>query len=100
MSLPGKEVSGSLDLMATITLTAKRQATLPKEVCEELHIEPGDRLVVERQVIGGESVWVLRPGKVDWSWMGSVPVSKKKAASHDMDDIRKSIARGRKRRSK
>lgn len=84
--------------MATITLTAKRQATLPKEVCEELHIEPGDRLIVERQVIGGESVWILRPGKVDWSWMGSVPVAE--GTSHDMDDIRGSIARGRKRRSK
>ena len=84
--------------MATITLTAKRQATLPKEVCEELHIEPGDRLNIERQVIDGESVWVLRPGKVDWSWMGSVSVSE--GTSHDMDDIRKSIARGRKRSSR
>lgn len=84
--------------MPTITLTAKRQATLPKEVCEELHVEPGDRLIVERQVIDGESVWVLRPGKVDWSWMGSVPVPK--GASHDMNDIRESIARGRRRRSK
>jgi AbrB family looped-hinge helix DNA binding protein len=84
--------------MPTITLTAKRQATFPKEVCEELHIEPGDRLNIERQVIGGESVWILRPGKVDWSWMGSVPVSE--ATSHDMDNIRESIALRRKRRSK
>ena len=84
--------------MATITLTAKRQATFPKEVCEELNVEPGDRLIVERQVIGGESVWILRTGKVDWSWMGSV--SAPDDASHDMDDIRESIARGRKRGSK
>jgi AbrB family looped-hinge helix DNA binding protein len=84
--------------MPTITLTAKRQVTFPKEVCEELHIEPGDRLNIERHVIGGESVWILRPGKVDWSWMGSVPVSAE--IGHDMDDIRASIARGRKRRSK
>jgi AbrB family looped-hinge helix DNA binding protein len=84
--------------MPTITLTAKRQVTFPKEVCEELNVEPGDRLIVERLVIGGESVWVLRPGKVDWSWMGSVPVPED--ASHDMEDIRESIARGRKRRSK
>ncbi len=84
--------------MGTITLTSKRQATLPKEVCEELHLEPGDRLTIERQVIGGESVWILRPGKVDWSWMGSVPVAE--GASHDMDEIRESIARGRQRRAK
>ena len=84
--------------MPTITLTAKRQVTFPKEVCEDLHVEPGDRLIVERQVIDGESVWILRPGKVDWSWMGSVPVAERR--SHDMDEIRKSIARGRKRKSK
>jgi AbrB family looped-hinge helix DNA binding protein len=84
--------------MPTITLTAKRQVTFPKEVCEDLNVEPGDRLIVERQVIDGESVWILRPGKVDWSWMGSVPVAE--GMSHDMDDIRKSIARGRKRKSK
>ncbi len=84
--------------MAVITLTAKRQATLPKEVCEELHIQPGDRLIVERQVIGGESVWILRPGTVDWSWIGSVSVPAK--SSHDMDDIRASIARGRRKRPK
>jgi len=81
--------------MATITLTSKRQATLSKEVCEELHIQPGDRLSVERQVIGGESVWILRPRKVDWSWIGSVSVPG--GTSHDMGEIRKSIARGRRR---
>ena len=84
--------------MATITLTAKRQATLPREVCDEMHLEPGDRLVIEPRVIDGQSVWILRPGKVDWSWMGSVPVSA--ATSHDMDNIRESIALRRKRRSK
>lgn len=81
--------------LATITLTAKRQATLPKELCEELHIEPGDQLVVERQVIDGESVWVLRPHTVDWSWIGSVSVPE--GASHAMDEIRESIARRRKK---
>jgi AbrB family looped-hinge helix DNA binding protein len=84
--------------MSTITLTAKRQATLPKEVCDELHVEPGDRLIVEKKVIRGESVWVLRPDTVDWSWMGSVSVPDR--ASHDMGHIRESIAQGRKRKSK
>lgn len=86
--------------MPTITLTAKRQATLPKEVCDELHVAPGDRLIIERRVIEGESVWILRPGTVDWSWLGSVPVAE--GVSHEMDDVRASIARGRarKRRSR
>jgi bifunctional DNA-binding transcriptional regulator/antitoxin component of YhaV-PrlF toxin-antitoxin module len=85
--------------VATITLTAKRQATLPREVCDEMHLEPGDRLVIEPRVIDGQSVWILRPGKVDWSWIGSLQ-GVRKAASHDMDDVRESIARGLGRRSR
>ena len=75
--------------MPSIKLTAKRQATLPKELCDELHVEPGDRLRVERHVVAGETVWVLRPETMDWSWIGAVPVPAN--ASHDMDEIRESV---------
>lgn len=81
--------------MSTIKLTSKRQATLPKELCDELHVGPGDELIVERRTIDGETAWVLRPRTVDWSWVGSVPVAAN--ASHDVDDIRASIAARRPR---
>jgi bifunctional DNA-binding transcriptional regulator/antitoxin component of YhaV-PrlF toxin-antitoxin module len=81
--------------MATVKLTAKRQGTLPKELCEELHIGPGDELIVERRVIERETVWILRPRTMDWSWLGSVSVPAN--LSHDITDIRTSIAARRKR---
>jgi bifunctional DNA-binding transcriptional regulator/antitoxin component of YhaV-PrlF toxin-antitoxin module len=81
--------------MAAIKLTAKRQATLPRDLCEELDVHPGDEIALERRVLGGETLWIMRPRKVDWSWIGaaSVPAN----ATHDMTAIRASIARGRKR---
>ena len=80
--------------MATIKLTSKRQATFPKQLCDQLNIEPGDELNVETRVIDGETVWVLRPRSIDWSWVGSLPIPA--STSHDMDDVRASIARRRK----
>jgi len=78
--------------MTTMTITSKRQATLPRELCEELGVHAGDHLDVERAVVDGHAVWVLRPRHLDWSWIGSA----KPAAgiSHDMDAIRASIGRG------
>lgn len=81
--------------MPTMTLTSKRQATLPRELCEELDVHPGDRLEIERAVLDGQPVWVLKPRRIDWSWVGSVKV--KPGTSHDMEDIRNSIAKGRRR---
>ncbi len=77
--------------MSTMTLTAKRQATLPRELCDELGVHPGDRLDVERAVVGGQAVWILKPHRIDWSWIGSVQVGPD--YSHDLDDIRASIGR-------
>ncbi len=81
--------------MAAIKLTAKRQATLPRRLCEELEVGPGDRIELERRVEGGEPIWIMRPRKVDWSWIGTATVPAH--AVHDMPAIRASIARGRKR---
>lgn len=78
--------------MPSMTLTSKRQATLPRELCEELGVHPGDLLDVDRAVVDGKPVWVLRPHRVDWSWIGSAHVPE--GISHDMDAIRSSIGRG------
>lgn len=81
--------------MAAIKLTSKRQATLPRSLCEDLDVHPGDEIALERRVLEGETLWIMRPRKVDWSWLGaaSVPTN----VPHDMTAIRASIARGRKR---
>jgi bifunctional DNA-binding transcriptional regulator/antitoxin component of YhaV-PrlF toxin-antitoxin module len=76
-----------------ITLTSKRQATFPKEVCEELGLRPGDRILLQKRLVDGEMMWVLRRKGIDWSFLGSAR-PRKKVVSHDMDAIRESIARG------
>lgn len=78
--------------MLSMTLTAKRQATLPREVCDELGVRPGDRLDLERAVVNGNPVWVMKPHRLDWSWIGAVTVPA--GVSHDLDDIRASIEHG------
>ena len=79
-----------------ITMTAKRQATFPRAVCDELHLQPGDQVLLERRQLDGETVWVLRPKIIDWSWVGSVAT--RPGVSHELGAIRASIARGRGRR--
>ena len=45
--------------MSKIKLTAKRQATFPSMVCQELGVAPGDELELKPAKVGGENVWVL-----------------------------------------
>ena len=78
--------------MPTMTITSKRQATLPRELCDELGVHTGDRLDVERAIVDGHPVWVLKPRHLDWSWIGAATVPE--GMSHDMEDIRASISRG------
>ena len=78
--------------MPAVMLTSKRQATFPRELCDELGIHPGDRIDLERAVVDGQPVWVVKPHRVDWSWIGSAVVPAN--ISHDLDDIRASIERG------
>jgi len=54
-----------------MTITSKRQATLPAALCEEIGLRPGSRVVLQRRVLDGETVWVLRSRKPDWSWIGA-----------------------------
>lgn len=78
--------------MPTVRMTAKRQATFPRSVCEALGIEPGDDLELETRVLDGETVWILRPKRVDWTWIGSVRI--RRDVTDDVAAIRASAAKG------
>ena len=83
--------------MTAIRLTAKRQATLPKRLCEDMHLKPGDALLVDATVVDGKKVWVMRPAtEVETPWFGSLR-RYAKAKGHDMRSIRKSVERARSR---
>jgi len=79
--------------MRTMSITAKRQATLPAALCEELGVGPGSRVTLERRVIDGETVWVLRGRSLDWSWFGAAR-RYAKGRSHRWADVKRNIARG------
>jgi AbrB family looped-hinge helix DNA binding protein len=79
--------------MKTITITSKRQATLPAEVCMDLGIKPGDKVELERRTIDDETVWVLRAPGRDWSWLGGAK-RYAQGKSHRWESIEKSIAKG------
>ena len=82
--------------MPTIRLTAKRQATLPRALCEDMNLEPGDTLLVEAKTVDGERVWVLTPAKdANMAWFGSLK-RYAKGKSHHMNTVRKSIRTARK----
>ncbi|MBI4309169.1 MAG: AbrB/MazE/SpoVT family DNA-binding domain-containing protein [Candidatus Omnitrophica bacterium] len=75
----------------TIRMTSKRQATFPAELCEDMGISPGDELIVEHKLIKGELVWVLKSAGNKLEWMGALRKYAQNR-SHDMDDIRRSVA--------
>jgi len=79
--------------MASLKVTTKRQATLPAALCEELGVKAGDRIEAERRVVNGETVWVLRGSKPDWSWFGAAR-KYGKGRSHRWNEVRRSIERG------
>jgi len=76
-----------------MTITSTRQATLPAALCEEIGLRPGSRVALQRRVLDGERVWVLRSRKPDWSWIGAAR-RYAKGKSHRWADVKRSIARG------
>ena len=81
--------------MPIIKLTAKRQATLPKALCDEMQIQPGDAIQVDRRVLKGDPVWVLTPAdRMRTDWFGALK-SYAQGKRHDMDSIRKSVGKAR-----
>lgn len=79
--------------MHVVTITAKRQATLPVALCKDLGLAPGTKVVVKRLLVGRETVWVLDAPGPDWSWVGSLR-RYARGKSHRLRDIRGSISRG------
>ena len=84
--------------MKPIKLSTKRQATFPKSLCDDLGLRPGDEIKLDKVHEKGEIVYRLSVKKDEGrpSWLGSLRAYAK-GKSHDMDDIRASIAKGRKR---
>lgn len=77
----------------TLTLTAKRQATLPAALCRELDVGPGDTLTLERRELDGEPVWIIRAPKPNWGWAGALR-EYVVGRSHDWRRIDKRIEEG------
>ena len=80
--------------MALIRLTAKRQATLPRQLCEELRVRPGDALLVDARVVDGERVWLLKPADAGVPWFARLK-RYAKGKRHDLASIRSSIEKAR-----
>ena len=81
--------------MTLIRLTAKRQATLPRKLCEELRVRPGDSLLVDARVVGGERVWLLKPaGEVEAPWFARLK-RYARGKRHDLASVRRSVKKAR-----
>lgn len=77
--------------MRTIRITAKRQATLPTALCEDLGVGPGGALGLERRIVDGDPVWVLHGRMPDWSWVGAASRYARGKSNH-WEEIERSIA--------
>ena len=81
--------------MTLIRLTTKRQATLPKQLCDEMRLRPGDGLVVDERVVDGVRVWMLRPAdSIETPWFARLK-RYAKGKRHDVGSVRKSVERAR-----
>lgn len=81
--------------MTLIRLTAKRQATLPRQLCEEMRLRAGDSLVVDARVVDGERVWLLKPAdRIETPWFARLK-RYAKAKRHDLASVRRSVEKAR-----
>ena len=81
--------------MTLIRLTAKRQATLPRTLCEELRVRPGDSLLVDARVVGGERVWLLKPAEeVDAPWFARLK-RYARGKRHGLASVARSVEKAR-----
>jgi bifunctional DNA-binding transcriptional regulator/antitoxin component of YhaV-PrlF toxin-antitoxin module len=81
--------------MTLIRLTAKRQATLPRQLCEEMRVRAGDALVVDARMVRGERVWFLKPAdRIETPWFARL---KRYATGkrHDLESVRRSVEEAR-----
>ena len=78
----------------SVKLTAKRQVTFPKEVCDELGIREGDRLLLQRRKVDGEWLWTIKPVSHDRPWLHQLR-KYAKGKNHSIEAVRASIAKKR-----
>jgi bifunctional DNA-binding transcriptional regulator/antitoxin component of YhaV-PrlF toxin-antitoxin module len=79
-------------IMSAITLTTKRQATFPVQVCDDLNLRPGDVIELEPAELAGERAWVLRPQKPPQRpWLGCL-AAKTAVTDHSLVAVRASGA--------
>jgi AbrB family looped-hinge helix DNA binding protein len=79
--------------MSTLTVTAKGQVTLRKDVLEHLGVHPGEKIIVEKLPDGRIEVKAARPAGNISDLFGSLK-DKKKGRSLSIDEMNEVIARG------
>ena len=80
--------------MLRVKVTAKRQVTFPRKVCESIGIRAGDEIVLERRNLGDGEVWCLRSERrPERAWLGALR-GYARGKEHGMDAVRDSIYRG------
>lgn len=81
--------------MLKIKMSAKRQATFPKQVCDSLGVQPGEDLLLDRRMENDREVWVLKPAKeVARPWLGCLR-EYASGKEHNLDRIRESVSLSR-----
>jgi AbrB family looped-hinge helix DNA binding protein len=79
--------------MSTLTITAKGQVTLRKDLLEHLGVHPGDKINVDKLPDGRIEVRAARPtGRIS-DVFGSLK-AKRKGRTLSIDDMNEVIARG------
>jgi bifunctional DNA-binding transcriptional regulator/antitoxin component of YhaV-PrlF toxin-antitoxin module len=79
--------------MSTLTVTAKGQVTLRKDLLEHLGVQPGAKIAVEKLPDGRIEVKAARPtGKIS-DVFGQLK-TKRKGRTLSIEDMNKIIARG------
>ncbi|MBE9169439.1 AbrB/MazE/SpoVT family DNA-binding domain-containing protein [Pleurocapsales cyanobacterium LEGE 06147] len=56
-------------MQLTSKLTAKYQATIPKQVREQLNLQAGDRVMF---VIEGDRIIIQKASSIDWDYLDAV----------------------------
>jgi AbrB family looped-hinge helix DNA binding protein len=79
--------------MSTLTVTAKGQITLRKDLLEHLGIRPGEKIAVEKLPDGRVEVRAARPAEKISDLFGSLK-NKGKGRSLSIEEMNEVIARG------
>jgi AbrB family looped-hinge helix DNA binding protein len=79
--------------MSTLTVTAKGQVTLRKDLLDHLGVQPGERINVDKLPDGRIEVKAARPAGNISDVFGSLK-AKKKGRTLSIEDMNKVIAQG------